>query len=508
MLKDRKINVNITNRNRNYYNKLGYSIESNNLLVKIEDLPKNSHLVVEVICDKCKKEYQLTYAKYNQNISHYGFFTCKKCSNEKKKITNLNKFGVDNYAKKINYGDEVKKIKEEKYGDSNYNNKNKYTETMMNRYGVKYFLESKNFKNKYRKKRDFNYKKNLIKKLKDRGVIDIDNNSNYLMMCEKGHLFKIDSMTLKNRTRKNKETILCTICNPIGSYSQSGQEIELRRFIENNYNGEILLNYKINGKEFDIFLPNLKLAFEYNGLWWHNELYKSKNYHKEKTELCEKNDIRLIQIYEDDWVFKKEIVKSRVLNLLYKPLKKIYARKCEIKEIADNKIIKEFLNNNHIQGFIGSKIKIGLFYNNELISLMTFGNLRKSMGQKKLEGSYEMLRFCNKLNINVIGGASKLFKYFIRNYNPIEVVSYADRSWSGGKLYEKLGFQFLHKTDPNYYYVIEGKRRHRFGFRKDKLIKDGADKNKTEHEIMLEKKIFRIYDSGSLKYIFKQTNKN
>jgi hypothetical protein len=101
--------------------------------------------------------------------------------------------------------------------------------------------------------------------------------------------------------------------------------------------------------------------------------------------------------------------------------------------------------------------------------------------------------------LNVI----KLFKYFIRNYNPIEVVSYADRSWSGGKLYEKLGFQFLHKTDPNYYYVIEGKRRHRFGFRKDKLIKDGSDKNKTEHEIMLEKKIFRIYDSGSLKYIFK-----
>jgi hypothetical protein len=180
------------------------------------------------------------------------------------------------------------------------------------------------------------------------------------------------------------------------------------------------------------------------------------------------------------------------------------ARKCEVREIFDNKLVRNFLEMNHLQGFVGSKIKLGLFYNNELVSLMTYGSYRKAMGKKGSDSSYEMLRFCNKLNINVIGGASKLFKYFIKNYDPIEVISYADRSWSNGDLYIKLGFKFIHKTNPNYYYIINGNRKHRFGFRKDVLIKNGADPNITEHQIMLDKKIYRIFDSGNLKYSFKK----
>jgi len=199
---------------------------------------------------------------------------------------------------------------------------------------------------------------------------------------------------------------------------------------------------------------------------------------------------------------KQEIVKSRILNLLGKTPNKIYARKCEVKEINDNKLVRDFLENNHQQGFVGSQIKLGLFYNNELVSLMIFGSKRKFMKQNNSDNVYEMLRFCNKLNTSVIGGADKLFKYFIKNYQPKEVISYADRSWSQGELYKKLGFEFVSKTPPNYYYVIDGFRKHRFGFRKDKLISDGFDSNKSEHEIMLERKIYRIYDSGSLKFKF------
>jgi hypothetical protein len=243
------------------------------------------------------------------------------------------------------------------------------------------------------------------------------------------------------------------------------------------------------------------LAFDFNGVYWHNELYKDRKYHLNKTEFFEKNNIKLIHIYEDDWIHKQDIIKSRILNLLGKS-EKIYARKCKIEEINDNKLVKKFLENSHLQGHVGSKIKIGLFYNDELVSLMTFGNLRKSMGQKSSDRSYEMLRFCNKLNTNVIGGASKLFKYFLEKYDPKEVISYADRSWSNGDLYKKLGFELVHKTQPNYYYVIDGVRKHRFGFRKDKLVKKGSDPNKTEHDIMLERKIYRIYDSGNLKYVF------
>jgi hypothetical protein len=117
-----------------------------------------------------------------------------------------------------------------------------------------------------------------------------------------------------------------------------------------------------------------------------------------------------------------------------------------------------------------------------------------------------MLRFCNKLNINVVGGTSRLFKYFLDEYKPNEIISYVDRSWSTGRLYERLGFKLKEKTEPNYYYIMDGVRKHRFGFRKDKLVKDGFDPNKTEHEIMLERKMFRIYDSGSLKYVWKNSH--
>ena len=131
---------------------------------------------------------------------------------------------------------------------------------------------------------------------------------------------------------------------------------------------------------------------------------------------------------------------------------------------------------------------------------MTFGKKRKNMGGKSKDGEFELLRFCNILNTNVVGGASKLFKHFIKNYDYNSIISYADRSHSNGKLYEKLGFEFESKTKPNYHYIIDGIRRYRFGFRKDVLIKEGYDPNKSEHEIMLERGIYRIYNSGNLKY--------
>jgi hypothetical protein len=115
-----------------------------------------------------------------------------------------------------------------------------------------------------------------------------------------------------------------------------------------------------------------------------------------------------------------------------------------------------------------------------------------------------MLRFCNKLNTNIIGGASRLFKYFLDNYKPNEITTYADRSFSQGKLYEILGFKLVSKTQPNYYYIIDGVRKHRFNFRKDRLIREGFDANKTEHEIMLERNIFRIFDSGNLKFLYRK----
>jgi hypothetical protein len=134
---------------------------------------------------------------------------------------------------------------------------------------------------------------------------------------------------------------------------------------------------------------------------------------------------------------------------------------------------------------------------------MTFGCLRKSMGNNSIEDAYELFRFCNKLNTTVIGGADKLLKYFIKTYKPNEIISYADRRWSQGQLYKKLGFEFIHNSKPNYFYINNCKREYRFKYRKDVLVKEGFDKNKTEREIMEERGFNRIYDCGNKKYIFK-----
>ena len=279
-------------------------------------------------------------------------------------------------------------------------------------------------------------------------------------------------------------------------------ETEIKEFIkslgfEANTDRKIL-----NGKEIDILIPPLKIAFEIDGLRWHNEITKDNNYHLRKTEQCKDCGISLYHIFEDEWEFKRDIVESRIRNILNCTQNKIFARKCQIKTV-DKPIAMRFLDENHLQGKCGSIINYGLYYNNELVSLMTFGKLRKNMGRNDTGNTYELIRFCNKLNTNVVGGASKLFKHFIKEFNPSSVISYADRRWSNGNLYTKLNFSHVHNSRPNYFYIIGHKRKNRFGFRKDILVKEGYDANKSEHQIMFDRGIYRIYDCGTMLFEYK-----
>lgn len=285
----------------------------------------------------------------------------------------------------------------------------------------------------------------------------------------------------------------------------SGEE-EMVNFIKDNYDGEIITNDRkiLDGKEIDILLPELSLGIEYDGLIWHSEKYRNKNEMLLKQTFAKEKGIRLIHVFEDEWIKKKDICKSRILNYLGKS-ERIFGRKCSIEEITKEDA-KSFLEENHIQGSINSLYNIALFHENKIVSLMTFGNLRVNLNQKSAKGKYEMLRFCNKINTTVVGGASKLLKYFIDAYNPKEIVTYADKRWSDGNLYEKLGFTFIHDTPQNYFYVKKsgGKRINRFNLRKDILIKKyGCPTNKTEKEFCEEIGYYRVYDCGSKKYILK-----
>lgn len=278
----------------------------------------------------------------------------------------------------------------------------------------------------------------------------------------------------------------------------SGEEQELINFITGVYSGKIKTSNRsiLNGRELDLHLPELNLAIEYNGLYSHSykpweereSLIKGPNYHLNKTLDCEKQGIRLIHIFSDEWNYKRSIVESIIkskLGLNYR----IYARKCSVVEVGvlDK---NNFLNANHIQGEDKSGIKLGLQYNGELVCLMTFN---KSRFNKNYE--WELVRFCNKSGLNVVGGFSKLLKAFRNSYNG-SVVSYADRRWSDGGVYLKNGFELIRVNKPAYYYVDRDYliRHNRMKFQK-KLI--GAYKC-TEYEKAREMGFNRIYDCGSL----------
>lgn len=296
----------------------------------------------------------------------------------------------------------------------------------------------------------------------------------------------------------------CQKCGALYSH----YEFELGDFIADLIGEEnIIRNDRdvLNGIEMDIYIPSKKIAFEFDGLYWHSEIKKpNKKYHLRKTELCNENGIHLIHIFEDEWVNKQDVCKSRIKHLLGFS-EKIPARKCKVVEL-DNKSAKIFFEENHIQGSVSPKIVYGLEYNGEIISAMSFGGLRRNLGSKSSKNCYELLRFCNKKDYSITGGASKIFKHFIKKYNPSEVVTYADRRWSKGKLYEELNFSFSHTSEPSYFYVINGERKNRFGFRKDVLISEyGCSPDDTEHNFCFKQGWYRIYDCGTMVYKWKST---
>ncbi len=470
-----------------------------------------SHNLEEIPKCICGIDLKYEHGEYRKYCSIKCMSNDPDIINKKKK-TCLIKYGEESPTQNEEIKSKVKKTVFDKYNVSNVSKlddiKCKVRKSNNEKYGVDYISQLDDVKLILRQNMIKNLDKlingkkafiinNIIDKIKNLNIELLDITSSvYKMRCEKMHIFNIHKNMLNDRI--NNKNVICTICNPIDSFSDS--EKQLFNFIRDNYDGEMFSNVRnIIGQEIDIYIPDLKLGFEFNGLYWHSDNYKSDDYHYNKTQKCVDNGIRLIHVWEDDWLYKSEIIKSMILNLIGKS-KKIYARSCEIKEVNKSEC-RDFLNNNHIQGYVASRVSIGLYYKSELVSLMTFGKLRKCLGQNSINNHYELLRFCNKKYTSVIGGASKLFKYFLRTEdNVLQVISYADRSWSNGALYKRLGFDFEYITKPNYYYVIDGVRKNRFNYRKDKILYLSNDKTKTEREIMRDLGYYRIYNSGNFKF--------
>lgn len=289
----------------------------------------------------------------------------------------------------------------------------------------------------------------------------------------------------------------CPDC--IAAVHSSQAEKEIIDFIKEYYDGVIKPNDRtvLGQKEIDIFIPDINLGIEFNGNYWHTQSYVGKNYHFKKTEDAEAKGIKLIQIFEHEWDNKKDIIKSRLLNLLGKS-KKIFARKTKLVHL-ERSYKNNFMERTHLQGMDDSaSICLGLIYNEELVACMTFGKPRFNKNYK-----YELIRYSSELNTTIIGGAGKLFSYFCKNYSG-SIISYADRKWSSGDLYKQLGFDFDGKTTPSYFYYNIKTREvaSRNQFQKQKL-KNMLHYNDElgEYEIMKLNGYDRIWNSGHLRFV-------
>lgn len=469
---------------------------------------KCSNNDADVILSKTKNYKETCINKYGVDNASKSYMVIDKIKKSKKSIdydivnnkskeTFLNKYGVDNPSKSKEVKYKKEQTNKNRWGVSNPFQsdliKDKIRKTNLEKYGYYHPVMSLDIQNKIKKTNIEkwgvdNYKSSQIDKentliSKDPNYIKYISNSTYLLNCDNGHNYEIKYDNYYHRSKLNLP--LCTICNPITELVSS-MEKELYNFIKSIYDGEIIQNYR-DGIEIDIYLPQLKLGFEFNGLYWHSEEFKGKWYHLNKTKHFESKGINIIHIWEDDWTYKRNILESQIRNWLGLTNNKIFARKCQVKEIVDNKISNKFLNENHIQGGDKSFTRIGLFYNNKLVSIMTFDYFE---GRSKMEdGGWNLSRFCNLLNTNVIGGASKLLKYFIDNKNPKRIISYADRSWSNGVLYNKLKFSVVSNSYPDYKYVVGNKKVHKSRYRRSKT---GISESKLD--------LNKIWDCGKIKF--------
>jgi len=451
-------------------------------------------------CVQCGKEFE-ERKKHQKKI----------CSEECRILWNSN-------PKHIEYRlGKSKNTLRQKYGvDSLFKTKEfkeSYESIFMKKYGVKSPMLVPEFVDKLKSTLRDKHLLNLLPKLNENNLEILETYvANKSGKTSQPYMFKCckcDNIFSSTILGSGKIPI-CRKCYPIIKNSKLEQIIKdyLNSIGVKHIDGDRKI---LNGREIDIYLPDYNIGIEVNGNYYHSEISgeKTKNYHIDKTKLCYDKGITLIQFYEDEILLKKDIVLSKLKNKL-ELSNKIFARKCEIKEIP-KKESSLFLTNNHLQGNSIDKVRFGLFYNDELVSVMTFGKKRKSLGNDNRDNSeYELVRFCNKINLTIIGGFSKLLKNFIKKYNPSKIETFADIRWSGldqtKTVYFKNGFNFVKQTPPNYWYINTERylnRSHRFSFRKDVLVKEGYNKELTEWEIMKLKKYDRIWDCGSLKFELK-----
>ena len=447
------------------------------------------------------------------NLERYGVENPAQSTEIRKKIiaTTLERYGVDNPTKSSEIKERVKRTNKERHGGTGTASKairTKITKTNIERYGVKNASQHSQIAKKISK----GLQSYMLEKT-EIPIIQYNPDGTWRVACTDPHCDKCEqkwyithSVLYHDRLKYGLNT--CTNLFPIQPSNIKNTYIE--QFIQHildDHGIQYITNDRniIAPSEVDIYIPDYKIAIECNGIYWHSSEYKDRNYHYNKWLECKKHGIQLLTIWED-WVANKpQIVESVLLSKLGIYQNKIGARQCDIVEV-DSKIARQFLDNNHIQGFVNASIYIGLVYGNALVGLMTFGKKRGVSGRKGIvEGEWELSRFCTVRSMQIVSGAQRLLTYFIRQYQPKRIISFSCNDISNGNLYIKLGFT-EERINQAYWYIDKKMHRyHRSAFTKARIVakgwKESRDKSWTEAGVVAEHGYYRLDDCGQIKWV-------
>lgn len=440
-----------------------------------------------------------------KNIENYGFDNPLKNKEVQEKARNTlkEKYGVEYALQSSEIYSQLKKTNISKYGvehprTQNIEIKSKAEETNLKKYGAENPFASDVIKEKIIETNTKKFKRlNPNQRHWSEEVFqNLQSKEKFKSLCE-----NYDYPEIINVLGIDHKTFLRYYHD---EYNLTIYDFKLRSIYENEIKNFLIehgVKFKTNDRtvlyprEIDFLIKDKNIGIEFNGIFYHCESYLNNiYYHYNKWLNAKEKNITLLQINEIDWNTRKDIWKNRIKAHLGLIQEKIDARKCEIKEIKNNESYR-FLEKYHIQGGIyGINISLGCFYNDELVSVLCFKN---NQG-----GVYELVRFCNNFSI-VRGAFSKLMKYFEHKYKPKEIITFSDNSYSNGILYKKFGFEQIKILNPTYYYTDYRNLWHKYSFRKQKINKKfGLDiTNKTEKELTKELGLHRYYDAGKIKWI-------
>jgi len=500
-------------------------------------IEKKSKDKINLKCDYCGKNFKRNKNEVlrSHKISNKDSCGSKKCISLKRKQSNILKYGVENPTQKKEIKEKQVKTLFNNYGVTvpckNKIIKNKVAETNIKKYGNTCSLHGKEQKIKTKQTWKRNYKcthpfsspvvrkksNETMKKKYGKYFTQTDEylektkktclkkyGKNHFSQCEvvkektkKTNLIKYGS-EYPSQNNKIMEKILNSSKGVKKNYGKTQKEI--KNYIEKITNNKLETKI-IERKEIDIFDPKTNIAIEYCGLRWHNENSpdpRGRNYHIDKYKLCNSIGIRLITIFEDEWIKKEEQCKNYLKSIFGKFENRIFARKCIVKEISKN-ISNDFYHKYHLFGKpSNTKISFGIFLKEELLGCVSIGYHHRDCSKTTIN------RICFKPNFQIIGGASKLIKKCI-NWCEIngckKLITWSDNRWSSGSMYEKIGFKLDKEMGPDYSYVDSKTKYKRLSKQSRKKGNTECPTDKTEKQYAIEEGFYRIWDCGKKRWV-------